>query len=141
MKDCPWVDDELRVIADRLQALAGASLGAMGDRFDDSLRALVMERCEVVPRGAGEAVLSFGEAVDGMYVVGAGRAELVDDTGAVTDELGPGAFLFPAQVLAGGAAPSTARAGAGGALFLKARRAVAHELMLSVPPLIEILAG
>jgi hypothetical protein len=35
----------------------------------------------------------------------------------------------------------TARAGKSGAVTLFATRAVAHELLLSVPPLIEILAG
>lgn len=141
MKDCPWVDDELRVIADRFQALAGAALGAMGERLDDALRALVTDRCDVVSREAGEALLSFGQAVDGMYVVGAGRVELVDEAGKVLDELSPGDFLFAPQVMGGGAAPSTARAGLTGALLLKAPRSVAHELMLSVPPLLEILAG
>jgi hypothetical protein len=141
MKDCPWVDDELRVIADRFQALAGASLGAMGDRLDAALRALVTDRCEVVSRGAGEDLLGFGQPVDGMYVVGAGRVELVDPDGRVLEDLGPGDFLFAAQVMGGGAAPATARAGGGGALLLKATRSVAHELLVSVPPLLEILAG
>jgi hypothetical protein len=75
--------------------------------------------------------------------VGAGRIEIVEgagDNAEVLDELGPGDFLFAAQVLQGGAAPSVARAGKSGALVLFAERKVAHELLVSVPPLLEIFA-
>src|SRR5690606_29767291 len=44
---CPWVADDLRTVADRFQALAGAAMGKMGDRLDDSLRTLVTDRCQV----------------------------------------------------------------------------------------------
>jgi len=73
-------------------------------------------------------------------VLGAGHLELC--TGAiVSEQLHPGDFLFATQVMAGGGAPFTARAGAGGALLLRADRMAAHELLVSVPPLLEILAG
>ncbi|HWZ92411.1 MAG TPA: hypothetical protein VNW92_26280, partial [Polyangiaceae bacterium] len=70
----------------------------------------------------------------------AGRIE-IGDGDAIESELGPGDFLFAAQVLSGGAAPHAARAGKGGALALFAGRHVAHELLLSVPPLLEIFAS
>ncbi len=57
------------------------------------------------------------------------------------DELGPGDFIFAAAVLAAGAAPYTARAGSLGALLLHARRHDTHELLVLVPPLVEILSG
>jgi hypothetical protein len=49
--------------------------------------------------------------------------------------------LFAPQVLSAGKAPTAARAGAAGALLMAADRHAAHELMLSVPPLLELLAG
>ncbi len=81
-----------------------------------------------------------GETVPGLHVVGAGRIELIRD-GETVDELGPGDFVFAAEVMSAGAATATARAGKGGALVLFASRSAAHELLVSVPPLLEILAG
>ncbi len=138
--NCPWVDDDLRAIADRFQALAGAAMGSLGERLDDGLRAMVTDRCEVLALKPGEALLEQGETVNGMYVVGGGHIELLDGE-RVTEELYPGEFLFAAQVMAGGGAPRTVRASSSGALLLRADRMVAHELLVSVPPLLEILAG
>lgn len=140
MADCPWVDDDLKSIADRFQALAGASMGSLGDRLDASLRTMVTDRCEVIRLEPNETLLEAGQTVNGMYVVGAGHIELVG-AGDGGGTLNAGDFLFPAQVMAGGGAPHTARAGSGGALLLRAERLAAHELLVSVPPLLEILAG
>jgi len=49
------------------------------------------------------------------------------------------AILFAPQVLAAGAAPLLRAPGAAGALLMAADRHAAHELMLSVPPLLELL--
>jgi hypothetical protein len=138
--DCPWVADELRLVADGLQALAGAAMGRLGDRLDESLRTLVTSRCDVRTLRPGEVVAERGQRVPGMHIVGAGRLELISDDGRVDAELGPGEFLFSAQVLSAGAAPKTARAGNLGALVLVAERRVAHELVTSVPPLLELLS-
>ncbi len=141
--DCPWVADELRLVADRYQTLAGVTMGAMGDRLDESLRAMVTERCEVRALMPFEVLVEKGGTVPGLHIVGAGRIEIFDGPGDgadVLDELGPGDFLFAAQVLQGGAAPAVARAGKSGALVLFAERKVAHELLVSVPPLLEIFA-
>ena len=142
--DCPWVADELRLVADRFQALAGAAMGELGERFDESLRAAVTDRCEVKALLPGELLVSAGSSVPGMHIIGGGRIELVTGEGGaaeVADELGPGDFLFPQQVLSAGKATHSARAGAGGALVLSTDRMTAHELLVSVPPLIEILAS
>jgi hypothetical protein len=140
MADCPWVADDLKSIADRFQALAGVSMGSLGDRLDASLRGMVTDRCEVIRLEPSETLLEAGQTVNGMYVVGAGHIELVGHEGP-GGTLNPGDFLFPAQVMAGGGAPHTARAGGGGALLLRAERMAAHELLVSVPPLLEILAS
>ncbi|MBM4361262.1 MAG: hypothetical protein FJ104_01185 [Deltaproteobacteria bacterium] len=136
LADCPWVGDELRAIGDRFQALAGAVLGPLGDRLDDQLRELVFSRMEVKAFGAHETIVERGKTVPGLHVVGVGSVE-VEGVG----EASPGDLLFPAEVLGGGKAGAAARAGATGALVLFAPRSAAHELLMSVPPLIEILAG
>jgi hypothetical protein len=57
------------------------------------------------------------------------------------ERLGPGDFLFATEVLGGGLAPTTARAGPRGAIVLFGARAVAHELLVTCPPLLEVFAG
>ena len=140
VRDLPWVVDDLKTLADRFQALAGVAMGPMGERLDDALRSMVTERCEVKRLLPGEELVEKGKPVGGMIIMAGGRLEIVDGE-FVMSELAPGDFLFAAQVLAGGAAPHSARAGKGGALVLFAGRHVAHELLLSVPPLLEIFAG
>jgi len=126
-------------LADRFQALAGVAMGPMGERLDDALRASVTDRCEIKRLLPGELLTTKGKPVGGMYIVAAGRIEVVEGD-AIESELGPGDFLFGPQVLSNGAAPHDSRAGHGGALVLFAPRAVAHDLLLSVPPLLEIFA-
>jgi CRP-like cAMP-binding protein len=93
----------------------------------------------VRPFEAGEVIVPVGKSVPGLHVVGAGHVEL--GSGDHVEEAGPGDILFAAEVLGAGVAHAEARAGRGGALVLFASRGVAHELLLEVPPLIEILAG
>jgi hypothetical protein len=137
LADCPWVLEELQGVADRYQALAGVSMGPMGERLDDSLRGMVLSRCRLVKLLPDELLVEKGKPVGGLYIVGAGRLKLGD----ADAELRPGDFLFAQQILGGGAAPTSARAGAAGALLMVAERHAAHELLLSVPPLLELLAG
>lgn len=137
---CPWVADELRAVADRYQALAGAAMGPLGERLDDTMRAMVMERCSLKHLLAGDIFLEAGKPVAGLAIVGAGRLELVSgDT--VVSELLAGDLVFPNDVLSHGRAPHTVRAGKQGALVLVTDRMTAHELMVSVPPLLELLAS
>jgi hypothetical protein len=76
----------------------------------------------------------------GLILVGVGELELVDgDT--VKGSVGSGDFLFAGEILGAGAAPSTARAGAGGALVLFGDRNIAQELLVTCPPLLEVFAG
>jgi len=140
VRDYPWVVEDLKVLADRFQALAGVAMGPMGERLDDSLRAMVTDRCEVKRLLPNELLTSKGKPVGGMYIMAAGRLEIMAGND-VESELGPGDFLFGAQVLSNGAAPADTLAGKGGALVLFAPRSIAHELLLSVPPLLEIFAS
>jgi hypothetical protein len=138
---CPWVADELALVADRFQALAGAVQGPLGDSLDDMFRPMVLEKCSVRRFGPGDVLLEKGKAVDGMYILGAGWVELVNEDGSVAEELGPGDFLFKNTILMPGKASRTARAGQGGALMLFAPRMATHELLATCPPFIELVAG
>jgi CRP-like cAMP-binding protein len=140
LADCPWVADDLRRVADRFQALGGAALGPLGERLDDSLRRIVTDRLDVRYIAPGEVIVEVGKPVPGLHVVGAGRVEMLEGD-QVVEEIAPGEFLFAAEVMSAGRAHATARAGDAGALVLFGARAVAHELMVSVPPLLEVLAG
>jgi hypothetical protein len=140
VRDYPWVVEDLKGLADRFQALAGVAMGPMGERLDDSLRAMVTDRCEIKRLLPSELLTYKGKPVGGMYIMAAGRLEIMAGE-KIDSELGPGDFLFGAQVLSNGAAPADARAGKGGALVLFAPRSIAHELLLSVPPLLEIFAS
>jgi len=135
---CFWVKEELQAIADRYQAFAGACMGALGDRLDEGLRAMVTERCEVRALIPEEQILFAGKLVPGLIIIGAGRIELFKGEVNV-DTLGPGDFVGAEQVLSHGAAPVDARAGSDGALVLVAERMTAHELIVSLPPLLELL--
>lgn len=140
-KSCPWVEDDLRAASDQVQTLAGVTMGALGDRLDVSLRQQVTSRLKVRSLLEGEVMVEAGAAVPGIVVVGVGKLELVDKAGKVVREVRSGDFLFPEQVLGAGPAPHTARAGKGGSLVMVGDRRVAQELMVTCPPLLEILAG
>jgi hypothetical protein len=59
----------------------------------------------------------------------------------VTGELVPGDLAFAAGVLSHAPASATLRAAPGGALVVIADRMTTHELLVSVPPLLELLAS
>jgi hypothetical protein len=139
MRDCPWVVDDLRLLADRFQAHASAGLGPLGERLDDALRAAVYERLQVRVLSPDESVAERGKPLKGLFVVAVGELEVASD--ASHRPIRPGEFLFPSCVIGAEPAPHDVRAGPKGGLVLFATRPVAHELMMSVPPLLEILAS
>jgi hypothetical protein len=139
---CPWVEEELRAAGDRFQALVGVTMGALGERLDAGLRSSVTDRLRVRALAEHEVFAVRGEPMPGFLVVGAGELELVGEDGAPNGTvLVPGDFLFPNEVLQSGPAPHTVRASRGGALVLIADRAMAQELLVTCPPLLEIFAG
>jgi hypothetical protein len=139
LETCPWVADELRAVADRFQALAGAAMGPLGDRLDDNMRAMLTDRCELRVLLAGDVLLEQGKMPDGLYIVGGGKLELVVG-GNVQQLLGPGDLPFASSVLTHEKASATLRAASTGALVLHANRMATHELIVSVPPLLELLS-
>lgn len=137
---CPWVEADLRAQADRVQALVGVTFGPLAERLDADLRRQVTSRLAVREVAEGEVVFERGGPVKQLLIVGQGRIDVLDGTD-VKGTVGPGELLFASEILGGGMAPGTARAGKGGALVLWAERSVAQELMVTCPPLLEILGG
>lgn len=138
--NCPWVEEDLRAASDRVMTLVGITIGPLGERLDQSLREEIVGRLTVRPLIPGEVVVNKGEPVPGLLLVGVGEIELVDGDD-VKGIVGSGDFLFATEVLSQGAAPFTARAGAGGALAMFGNRSIAQELMVTCPPLLEVFAG
>ena len=141
LSSSPELLDRLKVASARVQAIVGCSMGAMGERLDESLRTLAIERLETRILQPNEVLAAAGLPVPGMIIVGVGTVDIDDDGGEVKDKLVPGDFLFATEVLGAEAAPATARAGARGAIVLFGARAVAYELLVTCPPLLEIFAG
>jgi hypothetical protein len=139
LKSCPWVLEELVQRADRLQALAGATLGPLGD-LDEASRAELLDRLTVRVVGPNEKIAEAGVRTPGIVVVTGGVVEIEVD-GADPREVRPGELLFLRSVLEGRPAPATARAGASGALLLTGSAAIARELMVSSPPFTAIFAS
>ncbi len=139
-RTCPWVEEDLRVAADKVLTLVGITIGPLGERLDASIREHIVSRLTMRPLVPGEVVVLAGETVPGLLLVGVGEIELVSGD-AVTGVVGCGDFLFAGEVLGAGAAPATARAGTGGALVLFGDRSIAQELLVTCPPLVEVLAG
>jgi CRP-like cAMP-binding protein len=141
-RTCPWVEDELRVAGDRLQALVGITMGPLGDRLDPAVRADVASRLRLHTLGQYEVLAVRGGPIPGFLVVGAGELELLGEDGAPNGSVvRPGEFLFPNESLRASPAPHTVRAAKGGALVLLAERGVAQELIVTCPPLLEIFAA
>ncbi len=138
---CPWVEDELRAAGDRFQAEVGITLGALGERLDWNLRTDLTSRLTLRSLAEHEVYAVLGKPLPGLLIVGAGELELVDESDQVTGEpLRAGDFVFPTEVLGAAPAPHTVRAAKGGALVLFAPRGVAQEMLVTCPPLLEILA-
>jgi hypothetical protein len=137
---CPWVEEDLRAAADRMQALVGITMGPLAARLDPSLRHDLMARLKVRFLSGGEVLVEQGKAVPGLLLVGVGSLELVVGED-VRGRVGAGEFIFADAILGGGVAPMTARAPSEGAVILHADRNVAQELLVTCPPLLEIFAG
>ena len=84
-----------------------------------------------------------GELVRALVIVGAGHLSLrvSDDANAPeSGKIGMGDVLFPSELLQRTKAPATVRAGSAGAIVLVATRAATEELMMTYPPLLDILS-
>jgi CRP-like cAMP-binding protein len=123
-----------------LQALAGATLGPLGERLDETLRGIALEHLAVRALGPGEAIVHEGQPVPGVAVVGVGTVVL-ESAGTRRGEVGAGGIVLADEVLGGAPASASAKAGPDGAVVLFGERKQVHELLVSCPPLLEIFAG
>jgi hypothetical protein len=141
LKSCPWVHDDLHTIADRLQALAGATMGPLGD-VEEAARGKVIDRMAVRVARPHEMLVEQGQKLPFIAVVGAGHVELLKgDPPRVTGDVRPGDFVFPGVVVRDLPAPTSVRAGAGGAILLVGDQALARDILTGTPPLVGILGG
>jgi hypothetical protein len=138
LKSCPWVLDELVSRADRIQALAGATMGPLGE-LDEAARGELLDRLTVHFAQPFESLVDDGGDTLGIAVVGGGVVELAAHGDLAAKALHPGEMLFPRAVIEGRPAPRTANAGASGALVLIGEAKIAMELMASSPPLAALL--
>jgi hypothetical protein len=138
LRTCPWVLEELSTRADRLQALAGACIGPLGD-VDETFRNMLLERLTLRVAAPHERLAHKGDKLSGIVLVGAGSVDLL---GSDADSVArPGDFLFPRAVLEGHPSPLDAHAGSAGALLLIGDRQLAQELFVTAPPLVAVLSG
>ena len=137
---CPWVEDDLRAAGDRVQALAGATFGSLGQRLSVELRTSIVDRLAIRIFAEHEAVVTEGVSVPGLLLVGAGKVKLVSDD-APPSEVGAGQFVLAAEAMSAGASPATVRAAQGGALVLMGDRKTTQELFATEPLLLELFAG
>jgi hypothetical protein len=126
LRSCPWVIEELAARADSLQALAGATMGPLGE-LDEATRDRVLALLSVRVARPQEAVSAAGAAAAlvcaGSVDATAGGAPLVVRAGEV---------LFPK------AEPEGAKAGAQGAILLVGDASAAAAL--AVGPLGSLFA-
>ena len=129
LRGCPRVLDELVQRADRLLAMAGATMGPLHD-LDDATRAEVLDRLSVRVARAGESIVEPGGKLAGLTVVCVGAVDLGSGAGMVR----AGELLFPRIARRDLPAPTSARAASSGALLLVGDRALADRLA-AVPAL------
>ncbi len=124
LRSCPWVLEELVARADRLQALAGATMGPLGE-LDEPTRDRVLERLVVRVALAQEAVSADGAAA-ALVCVGSVEVSTAGEPVVVR----AGEVLFPRANAEG------AKAGAHGAILL-----VGDAELAASPPLSSLFAA
>ena len=134
LKSCPWVMDDLVSRGDRVAALAGATMGPLGD-LDESSRFMALENLTVRALTPGEVLVAASGDVAGLTIVGLGS--IIQGEGEMT--FSSGDVVLAGSVLEGGAAPAEIKAGPQGALVLVATRMKTLELFSTIPSLIELL--
>lgn len=136
----PGVRHELTAYADRLQALAAATLGPLAD-LEDDVRVRVLERLQTQTVAPREVIVAAGAALPGVMLVCAGAVEVGDggdDDGARL--VRPGELLFSREGRGGAFAPAPACAAATGATLLIGDSALAAELA-ALPALSRMFSG
>jgi len=138
----PWVVQELEPASDDLHVVAGVLRGRHGARLDGPMLDAILGRAKTMRLAPGAKVVKQGEAVRALIFVGAGELTMRagDESAAqVLETVDLGEVLYATELLGRRAAPSTVRAGERGALVIVATRGATEELLVTVPPLLELL--
>ncbi len=135
----PWVEQELCDRANRVHALVGATLGPLGDELDAGLLADLASHMHVRVLVAGELLVGQGELLPGFIVVGVGVLDVFLE-GKPCSKAGPGDLLFSSTLLDGAVVPATVRASSSGAVVLVVDRPEVERLLMTFPPLLDLLA-
>ena len=138
----PWVVQELEPASDDVHVVAGILRGRHGARLDGPMLDAVLSRAKTMRLAPGATVVRQGEAVRALILVGAGVLTIRSGQEAdapILQTLELGEVLFSTELLGRVAAPATVRAGDEGALVIVATRAATEELLVTVPPLLELL--
>lgn len=138
----PWVVQELEPASDDVHVVAGILRGRHGSRLDGPMLDAILSRAKTMRLAPGATVVRQGEAVRALIFVGAGvltTRDGVESDSPILQTLEPGEVLFAMELLGRVASPATVRAGDQGALVIVATRAATEELLVTVPPLLELL--
>jgi hypothetical protein len=138
----PWVVQELEPASDDVHVVAGALRGRHGRRLDGGILDAVLSRAKTMRLGPDVKVVKQGENVRAFIMLGAGELSLRAGEGPDAPEIGTvelGEIVFAPELLQPQPAPSTLRAGPKGALENGATRGATEELLVTVPPLLELL--
>lgn len=132
--DARTTDDELRELADPVQAACGAALGPFADGIGEETLRVLLQRMQLKRLKPGEVFVQKGQPLPGVCVLGLGElhAEALRD-------YGPGDVPFAESALACEPLELTLTAGSKGALLWVGTRAALFELLTSAPTLLESL--
>ncbi len=134
--DSRAVDDELRELADPVQAACGASLGTLAESVGEEVLRVLLQKMQLKRLAPGEVWIEQGKTMPGVCVLGLGALH----AGSVHD-YGPGDVPFAESALACEPLELALRAGSKGALLWVGTRAALFELLTSAPTLLESLTS
>lgn len=134
--DSRAIDDELRELADPVQAACGASLGPLAESIGEEVLRVLLQKMQLKRLAPGEVWIEQGKTMPGVCVLGLGALH----AGSVED-YGPGDVPFAESALACEPLELALRAGSKGALLWVGTRAALFELITSAPTLLESLTS
>ncbi|WP_206079631.1 cyclic nucleotide-binding domain-containing protein [Polyangium spumosum] len=140
LRSCPWVLDDCKDSADRLQARLGLALGALSG-LDAKTRDDLVTRLDLRVLAPGEVITQENEPMPGLMFVVAGGVEIVEgDPPGPVGEARAGELLFADALWAGVPAPLTSRVLPSGGILLVGDRKLALDLAAENPLVHDLLS-
>jgi hypothetical protein len=134
--DSRATDDELREMADPVQAACGATLGSLAESIGEEVLRVLLQKMQLKRLAPGEVWVEKGKPMPGVCVLGLGELH----AGNLQD-YGPGDVPFAESALACEPLELPLTAGSKGALLWVGTRAALFELLTSAPTLLESLTS